>query len=86
MEPPNIEPDIMNVHYPDYYSKNKNPTDDQNPNPIIFLTIKNTKFKFLLGSKDENLLEKSKKYLSESLSEHGIGAKTAVGYGLWSEA
>ncbi|MGE4518021.1 MAG: type III-B CRISPR module RAMP protein Cmr6 [Desulfobacteraceae bacterium] len=86
MEPPNIEPDIMNVHYPDYYSKDKNPTDDQNPNPIIFLTIKNTKFKFLLGSKDENLLEKSKKYLSESLSEHGLGAKTAVGYGLWSEA
>lgn len=85
MEPPNIEFDIMNVHYPDYYGKDKKPTDSQNPNPIIFLTIKNTAFKFLLGSKDANILDMAKDLLNKSLSEHGIGAKTAVGYGILSE-
>ncbi|SFS79390.1 type III-B CRISPR module RAMP protein Cmr6 [Lutibacter maritimus] len=42
-------PDIMNPHYGDYYSdKNNNilPTDDLNPSPIIFLTVKDTAFKF----------------------------------------
>lgn len=85
MDTPNIQSDIMNVHYPDYYGKDKNPTDDQNPNPIIFLTIKNTKFKFLLGSKDADILDMAKDLLNKSLSEHGIGAKTAVGYGILSE-
>jgi len=32
--------DIMNVHYPEYYSGDEPPTDWQNPNPIFFLTIK----------------------------------------------
>lgn len=37
-----FEVDIMNVHYPDYYTKNKNipPGDWQQPTPIFFLTVK----------------------------------------------
>ena len=32
--------DVMNVHYPKYYSGNEPPADWQNPNPIFFLTVK----------------------------------------------
>ena len=94
IEPPKIEPDVMNVHYPDYYGGNKPPTDYQNPNPIYFLTVKETPFKFILGIKERNNtpIQKGKfegrkpldvafEYLKKALSEHGIGAKTAVGYG-----
>ena len=88
---PKIEPDIMNVHYPDYYNdidskKNIAPTDYQNPNPIPFLTVRDTKFQFVVGSKEKLDLYKIggktiDEWLKESLTNHGIGAKTAVGYG-----
>ncbi len=51
---------------------------------INFLTIENTKFQFLIGfkdEKDENFIDLFK----EALTEHGIGAKTAVGYGYFKE-
>ena len=90
IEEPTIEPDIMNVHYPDYYDDKKGivaPTDYQSPRPIIFLTVKNTPFQFVIGSKKEQL-DKYKIsgqtidwWLKEALENHGIGAKTAVGYG-----
>ena len=87
LEEPTIEPDVMNVHYPDYYGGEKPPTDYQNPNPIMFLTVKNTKFQFIIGSKKEKpdnfkIGNKSiSDWFIEALANHGIGAKTAVGYG-----
>lgn len=84
---PKIEPDIMNVHYPDYYNGSEPPTDYQNPNPIPFLTVKDTPFQFIIGSKKEKLenLKIGNKtitdWLIEALQNNGIGAKTAVGYG-----
>jgi CRISPR-associated protein Cmr6 len=80
--------DIMNPHYPKYYSEGHPPADWQNPFPIKFLTIESTKFEFYLASKskddrDKNLLNKAKKLLSEALKTHGIGAKTALGYGIF---
>jgi len=93
-ETPKIEPDVMNVHYPDYYGGNKPPTDYQNPKPIFFLTVKETPFRFIIGikSKDNTPIQggtyKGKipidvtfNNIKEALSEHGIGAKTSVGYG-----
>lgn len=84
---PSIVPDIMNVHYQDYYGKGKAPTDYLSPNPIPFLTVQDTSFQFILGSKkaewlnwkigEKNIVEWTK----EALQNHGIGAKTAVGYG-----
>jgi CRISPR-associated protein Cmr6 len=93
---PKLKPDIMNVHYPDWYGNKKDaygntipPTDTQSPNPILFLTVEDTPFQFLFGSKkivdiqtkqlwkDKTLAE----WLRAALTEHGIGAKTAVGYG-----
>lgn len=31
--------DVANPHFPEYYRGKKDPTDDQNPNPIFFLTV-----------------------------------------------
>ena len=85
----NILPDIMNPHYQDYYSDDKNkvyPTDDQSPVPIPFLVVKG-KFKFVFGVKEDFKVENKevlkfvKEELQNSLKEFGIGAKTAVGYG-----
>ncbi len=81
--------DIINPHYQDYYSDDKNkvyPTDDQSPVPIPFLVVKG-KFKFVFGVKedfkveDKEVLKFVKEELQNSLKEFGIGAKTAVGYG-----
>jgi CRISPR-associated protein Cmr6 len=71
--------------------KVKPPADWSNPNIINFLTVKNTTFQFLLASKDtsfEVLKIKDKtidQWLKDALENHGIGAKTAVGYGYMSE-
>jgi len=90
--------DIMNVHYPDYYSKNEPPGDWQQPKPIFFLTVKE-EIKFHIAVlfdqyRHERLPKEYKKLdlnnlqaeltdlVSTALSEFGIGAKTRVGYGV----
>jgi CRISPR-associated protein Cmr6 len=80
--------DIMNPHYPDYYTKDKPPTDWQNPIPIKFLTVENTKFRFYLAAKDkdQNLLNHARKILNDALLNYGVGAKTSLGYGLFEES
>lgn len=75
--------DIMNPHYPQYYSKKEAPTDWQKPNPIKFLTIDTkTKFQFYLAGKDKELLNKAQNLLKEALENLGVGAKTSLGYGI----
>jgi CRISPR-associated protein Cmr6 len=89
--------DVMNPHYREYYSdKNRNipPADHYNPVPINFLTVEETSFAIYAGIKLEDNIPisegvfKGKKPLivaaewtEKALKEHGIGAKTAVGYG-----
>ena len=85
---PQLKPDIMNVHYPKYYgSGNEAPTDTQSPVPILFLTVEKTAFQFMIGCKEANkaLLQTAFTWLESALKEHGIGAKTAVGYGYMQE-
>lgn len=48
-EPPVVERDIMNPHYRDYYMNADAPTDDQDPTPIYFLTVRETSFTFWLS-------------------------------------
>ena len=82
----------MTPHYGEYYSKkDQAPVDTLSPNPIPFLTVVDTDFQFLMGSKKLGMQNKLWKYenkeltlsewLKKALTEHGIGAKTAVGYG-----
>ena len=83
---PDIEVDIMNPHYGDYYQGNKPPADYLNPTPITFLAVAPGKaFMFSLFSRDESLLEKSVKWLKGGLIELGAGGKTNVGYGYFKE-
>lgn len=81
---PIIEPEIMNPHFTEYYSDNSNtvpPADYHDPNPIFFLVVKDTKFEFTVGGKDTNALSIAYDWMNKALKEHGIGAKTSVGYG-----
>lgn len=86
---PELDIDIMNPHYAEYYSGKKPPADYLNPTPIFFITVgKNSKFSFSIGTNDNNkvnLLETAFNLLKESLSNHGIGAKTSLGYGVLNE-
>lgn len=94
---PRISIDVMTVHYKKYYGEeNLPPADWQEPNPIPFMTLKkepnHNHFAFFIGLRKgvkDNLMteygltlfEFAKKLLEEALMNHGIGAKTAVGYG-----
>jgi CRISPR type III-B/RAMP module RAMP protein Cmr6 len=96
-KPPTVSVDIMNPHYQPYYSDETNkipPADWQSPVPIFFLTVKDTSFQFLfgirkgrenfdveIGEHKSNVIAVLKELLTEALTKHGIGAKTAVGYG-----
>jgi len=74
--------DVMNVHYRPYYEGKEMPGDWHEPVPIFFFAIeKGTKFRFILASKDKQIVLKTQELLKEALSEIGIGAKTSVGYG-----
>lgn len=89
-----IEKDVMTPHYSNYYEKGWNPTDEFSTNPIPFYTVKNTKFNFLFAlTKEEIRMNEEKiiyaqdlknfvpKLVKEALEEHGLGAKTSLGYG-----
>ena len=73
--------DIVNPHYPGYYSGSIPPTDDQNPVPIPFLTVEKTSFRFVFLTQTPGLLDRLKERFEKALELKGIGAKTAVGYG-----
>jgi len=89
---PKLKVDVMNPHYSDYYGGKKDkqgnpipPADYLNPVPIFFLTVEDTKFEFVIGAKKvyENYLNEMEVLLENALSNHGIGAKTSVGYGIF---
>ncbi len=96
-----IKKDIMNPHYAAYYAKGGFPADYSDPKPIYFLTVENAVFTFYIGfdSKkngdaakkgmeifgDPNLLAGTKELLHIALTEYGIGAKTSLGYGLFTD-
>ena len=100
LKPEHIQPDIMNPHYSQYYGpESKPPADWQDPVPVNFLTVQGTTFEFFVGVASEKnqeikdstspfykqtLLGVVQDQLPEALSMHGLGAKTAVGYGYFS--
>lgn len=82
--------DVFTPHYPEYYKKfgDTPPTDDQNPVPVEFLCTENLSFNIYIGARKElsdNEKVKLKNTLNHVFSEHGIGAKTALGYGYGTE-
>ena len=93
--PPKFSVDVINPHYPDYYGGSAYPTDWQNPIPIKFLTVEDTPFRFTIivdkgrlnnnKKMAENVAEHAWECLEKALEDYGIGAKTSVGYGFFSE-
>jgi CRISPR type III-B/RAMP module RAMP protein Cmr6 len=85
--------DIMNPHYPNYYNSLQSnkiiaPANDQLPNPVVFLTVTNTKFTFALAprnAKNKGDVELVKKWLQKALLKYGVGGKTSAGYGYFKE-
>ncbi|MEK7434644.1 MAG: type III-B CRISPR module RAMP protein Cmr6 [Cyanobacteriota bacterium] len=47
---PTLEVDIMNNHYQPYYNNAELPFDYHAPNPLSFLTVKNTEFSFYIAN------------------------------------
>ncbi|HDM78757.1 MAG TPA: type III-B CRISPR module RAMP protein Cmr6, partial [Deltaproteobacteria bacterium] len=88
---PDLHVDIMNPHYGEYYSDDKNkipPADYLDPTPIKFLTVqKGTVFIFrsLVRNDVADLADEVKKAYVRALTEEGIGAKTSLGYGLFTD-
>jgi len=88
---PELHVDIMNPHYGQYYGDDTNkkpPGDYFDPTPIKFLTVaRGTVFIFraLVDSGQPDLVEKVKDAFKKALSEEGVGAKTAVGYGMFED-
>jgi CRISPR-associated protein Cmr6 len=88
LEVPKFQLDIMNPHYPNYYRKpEKNPPADwESPNPVFFLTVTETPYRFAIAARSEQgnrLLDFAEKWLKGALAELGIGAKTSADYGFW---
>jgi CRISPR-associated protein Cmr6 len=86
---PDLHVDIINPHYSEYYSDDTNskpPADYWNPVPLKFLTVaKDTAFAFraLVDKRDEDLAAKVITAYTRALTQEGVGAKTAVGYGIF---
>ncbi len=79
---PKLKVDVMTPHYGDYYKEGSEipPADNQNPNPIKFLTVQEgTEFIFRMVVKDAKI--DTVTAAVKKMFENGIGAKTALGYG-----
>lgn len=92
---PKLDFDVMNPHYAPYYSDKSAktaPADYHYPIPVHFITVANTSFRFIIGAKKSSALNEVItgktifQWLTSALTSHGIGAKTAVGYGFFSPA
>lgn len=82
--------DLTNVHYPDYYhSGHEADQSRERPQPNPFPAVESgAQFAFCLVlnsmSEDPNLLRAATRWLHIAITERGLGAKTASGYGWFS--
>lgn len=76
--------DIVNNHFPRYYTKGEIPNDWYNPIPVTYIVVTEGMFRFTLiaiENIDQTLREKLKKEFENMLTSYGIGAKTNYAYG-----
>jgi len=93
LDQPDLALDVMTPHFPDYYRSGggtaQPPTDDQNPIPVTFLTVKEgVRFAFAVGWRahpNPKTHQLAVQWLQMGLRELGAGAKTAAGYGYFSD-
>ena len=85
---PRFKLDVMTPHFPKYYQGNNPPADWQDPNPIYFLTVQDTRFLFAVAARraeGKGYINSALNWLKQGLATLGIGAKTAAGYGYFEE-
>lgn len=88
---PQIDIDIVNPHYGDYYQGKSSPADWLDPNPVHFLAIApGQPFEFVFAVKpqgadsttgQQELLTLATDALVGAATEGGMGGKSGVGYG-----
>jgi len=85
LDEPELKLDVMTPHFPDYYAGKRPPSDDQDPIPIPFLTVKaGVRFGFAVGWRGASNPEahnRAVEWLKAGLENLGAGGKTAAGYG-----
>ena len=81
--------DIINNHFPDYYSDQNAttpPNDWFNPIPVYFIRISEEKiFEFTIIGQDDEILSEVQILIEKAFKEVGVGGKTSVGYGRMEE-
>ena len=93
LAPATLTLDVMTPHAGDWYEKGASqpgkpdtvPADWQSPVPITFLAVKEATFLFTLAARNDasqSQLDKVMEQLADALTTLGIGAKTALGYGV----
>jgi len=93
--PPTLVVDMVNPHYPDYYSGRRSQAEDnESPIPSYFQAVEaGSAFGFavllnrvpsLPNLTQPGLLTQAKHWLERAVTRKGVGAKTAAGYG-WFE-
>jgi CRISPR-associated protein Cmr6 len=89
LDEPELKLDVMTPHFPDYYAGKRPPSDDQDPVPIPFLTVKaGVRFGFAVGWRGASHPEahnQAVEWLKAGLENLGAGGKTAAGYGYFVE-
>ncbi|MBI3635415.1 MAG: type III-B CRISPR module RAMP protein Cmr6 [Candidatus Rokubacteria bacterium] len=87
VSPPLLEVYVMNPHYAPYYMRAEPPADYHSPTPIFFLTVAPGQwFEFAVARRpgaSGNDVETGIALLHDALSTIGVGGKTAVGYGVF---
>ncbi|EQB2596485.1 type III-B CRISPR module RAMP protein Cmr6 [Aeromonas salmonicida] len=93
LAPATLTLDVMTPHAGNWYEKGASqpgkpdtvPADWQSPVPITFLAVKEATFLFTLAARNDTSqqhLGKVMEQLADALAMLGIGAKTALGYGV----
>jgi len=93
--PPELGEEILNPHYRDYYEGKRGPTEDQSPVPIKFLVVRpgaefvfrillRTPFSEAADIQQDKLEKIVHAGLRRSITDIGMGAKTALGFGRFS--
>ncbi len=88
--PPTLVVDMVNPHYPEYYrGRRATATDDEGPLPNYFPAVAaGSAFGFAVllnrvpqGFEAGVLLDAAKGWIERAITQKGVGAKTAAGYG-----
>jgi CRISPR-associated protein Cmr6 len=84
--------EIMTPHFADYYRGTEYPQEDQDPQPLVFLAVREgIPFAFCLdyrkkGQEDQTLFKTARHWLLAGLNKFGVGGKTSSGMGLLTTA